>query len=250
MNDSDERSLIRTIDAYVKGRLSEEEAEELWVELLKNPEYIDYLETELAVRNIIREGVESEEENGRSSNSRWAWLSAAAVLALLLMVYSFWGVNPPGPEGPSALPAIDIQAEMAVPEVRRSSGRALETPDSLLNAGYHAVISGDRPGALLLFRETEKSYGGQLPAAQARLNIGILQYNEGRYEEAHEAFLQTATDSSATEFLREKAWWLLGHSRLKMEQYGESRAALEKAASFDGVYRKRAERLLRSLPGN
>lgn len=249
MNDSEEHSLIRTIDAYVKGRLSEEAAEELWVELLKNPEYIDYLETELAVRNIIREGRQSEEAGGHSTKSRWAWLSAAAAVAVLLVVYTFWGVPTNGPEEPSALQTIDIQAEMAVPELRRSSGEVLKDPDSLLAAGYHAVLSGDRPGGHRLFREVEELYGGQLPAARARLNIGILHYNEERYREAHEAFLQTATDSASTKFLSEKAWWLLGHTRLKMDRSGEARTAFEKAASYDGIYRKRVELLLRNLPG-
>lgn len=46
-------SLAKRIDAYLKGDLDEEESERLWVELLQHPEYIDYLETEQAVRRIV-----------------------------------------------------------------------------------------------------------------------------------------------------------------------------------------------------
>lgn len=46
-------SLVKRIDAYLNGDLDEEESEQLWVELLQHPEYIDYLETEMAVRRIV-----------------------------------------------------------------------------------------------------------------------------------------------------------------------------------------------------
>ena len=39
----EEIELLKTIDVYIKGRLTESEIDELWVSFLKNPEYLDWL---------------------------------------------------------------------------------------------------------------------------------------------------------------------------------------------------------------
>ena len=44
---SKEQAILKKIDNYVKGKLSEDEKDQLWVELCKSEELIDRLELEL-----------------------------------------------------------------------------------------------------------------------------------------------------------------------------------------------------------
>ncbi|MDX1672716.1 MAG: hypothetical protein R3211_10270, partial [Balneolaceae bacterium] len=50
----------KLIDAYINGNLSDEEAESLWVQLIKHPEYLDHLETEIALKEMIQKKKDSD----------------------------------------------------------------------------------------------------------------------------------------------------------------------------------------------
>jgi hypothetical protein len=44
--------LEKKIDAYIKGNLSNDEVKSLWVDLLRQPEYISLLKTEIDVTRL------------------------------------------------------------------------------------------------------------------------------------------------------------------------------------------------------
>lgn len=46
--------LEKQIDAYLKGNLSEDEALKLWERLFKDPDYIQLMKTELALKSIYK----------------------------------------------------------------------------------------------------------------------------------------------------------------------------------------------------
>lgn len=47
--------LEKQIDAYLKGNLSEDEILKLWEKLFLNPDYIQLLKTELAIKSIFKD---------------------------------------------------------------------------------------------------------------------------------------------------------------------------------------------------
>lgn len=266
MNKSRDIALIRKIDAYVKGTLSEEQAEKMWAELLQKPEYIDYLETEMAVRDLVRSRGKSGRERagretglaggkgqGKSANplpgARWGRVAAAAAVLFLALAYLFWGPRQQPAAEQLALAQIDTRTELALPQVTRGEGD-LGTADSLLNAGYHALVLGNREEALRLFGNLARDRRGEADAARAHLNIGILEYNAGRFAQADSAFRAAASNEEATGFVHEKAWWFLGNTFLRMDRPAEARKALERAATFEGPYRGSARRLLDRLPSD
>lgn len=252
------KALIRKIDAYAKGKLSEEEVVRLWAELVEHPEYIEYLETEMAVSEMVRkesgrprrqqEGPKQQERRQERARSRLVWYGAAAALAILVIAYTIWGGGISGPEMPRAIASIHTEAEMYVPEVRRAGEEALDRPDSLMNAGYHAVVTGQRDEALRLYLELATAYEGENHASKARVNLGILAYNAGRFGEARTEFRRAAADSAAPDMVREKALWFLGNTLIQMEEYSSARETLERAAAMDGPHRTEAEQLLEELP--
>lgn len=50
----EENNLIQDITNYTRGELTEEEAIDLWLRLLKYPEWIYYLKVELALNELYR----------------------------------------------------------------------------------------------------------------------------------------------------------------------------------------------------
>ncbi len=51
---SKEQAILKNIDNYVKGKLSEDEKDQLWVELCTSEELIDCLELELLLSHWVK----------------------------------------------------------------------------------------------------------------------------------------------------------------------------------------------------
>lgn len=51
---SKEHAILKKIDHYVKGKLSEDEKDQLWVELCTSEELIDCLELELLLSHWVK----------------------------------------------------------------------------------------------------------------------------------------------------------------------------------------------------
>jgi len=46
--------MMQRIDLYIRGRLSQQEIDELWIEFLKEPEWYKIFETDLHLRAIAK----------------------------------------------------------------------------------------------------------------------------------------------------------------------------------------------------
>jgi len=51
---SKEKAILKKIDNYVKGKLNEDEKDQLWVELCKSEELINRLELELLLTHWVK----------------------------------------------------------------------------------------------------------------------------------------------------------------------------------------------------
>ena len=82
----------KKIDAYLKGNLSYEKVDELWVEFAKHPELLNDLEIEVGVRDIIKN--ESVKKYNKikllKSSSTWAWYTSVAVIVFLVFGIQFF----------------------------------------------------------------------------------------------------------------------------------------------------------------
>lgn len=257
MNNSRDLDLEKQIDAYVKGHLSVSEAEELWIELLKRPDYIELLETELCIKQIIEEQIAAEEESGRQAqplesfrhtlNRSWKWLAAAASVAILIVAINFFQTEPNQSLQELTLGEINIVENLASPEVLRSQKTELPAVDSLLNLGFKAAISGNVDEAIGIYKEVIDKYNNAPNVAMAYLNLGIIEYNAERYEEASVAFTDAIQRVGDDRVLQEKAYWYLGNAFIKLDQPDKARVAIQDAYEMDGIYRNPASRLLERL---
>lgn len=244
--------IIKKIDAYLKNQLSEKEAEDFWVELLKNPEYIELLETELAIKSILHDRQKQTQGDSpqaipASANSNtWKWIGAAASVVVLVVAINFLRVETTSLQQ-QTIGNINMTNQLAAPMVMRSEGDELTGADSLMNIGFEAALSGDENRALEIYQQVVDRYEQGPAAAQAYLNMGIIKYNSSEYREASSAFDEALVRIEQDRVLQEKAYWYLGNAYTKLNQLEQAKQAIQNAYALDGTYRKSAFRLLRKI---
>lgn len=250
-NSQRDLELEKQIDAYVKGHLTQEEAEQLWVKLFKNPEYIDLLETEIHVKSIVeREPLKSQPKTPVQFTffkRSWQWVAAAAVTGILITVLSLLGSEDEGVET-LALSSISMIEHLASPDILRAENSNLSNGDSLLNLGFNQSISGKPAQGLQIYEKVISNHPDNVKVvAQAYYNIGIIHFNANRYSDASEAFQNALQRTEEDRILEEKALWFLANTYIHLNQLGRARDAITGVYGMDGIYRKQASRLINRL---
>lgn len=256
MDDSRDLNLEKQIDAYIKGRLNKEEVESLWIELLKRPDYIHRLETELSIKLLYEKESKDAKDSTTAAKAHsisqgplkksWKWLAVAASIAILVIAINFLQTDSEKTLRQLAVGEINIVENLASPQVMRAQKSKITSVDSLLNLGYKAAISGDLEQAMQIYDEVISNYQETPQAAMAYLNIGIIDYNAERYGSASGAF-EEAIRWAADPLVEEKAYWYLGNSYVNLGKLEQAREAIDKTYSMDGMYKKPALRLLGKL---
>lgn len=260
-NDSRDRELEKQIDAYVKGKLTEEEGRELWAKLLERPDYIELLETELALRAIYEKQDSEPEDPGKnpatsaeepkgllySLQHSWKWAAAAAVLIVLLISVNLFQTDDEPSLQDLVIVDINIAENLSTAPVVRSDTHQQSSVDSMLNYGYQLAISGELDKAVAIYDDIIEQYGDSPAIAKVYLNKGIIQYNEGSYRKAVSSFDRALEKVSQDSITEERAYWYLGNAYFHVGDLQKSRDAIEKTYEMDNIYRKSAERLLQKL---
>lgn len=250
--------LEKRIDAYVKGKLSEEQAMELWEELLERPDYIELLKTELGVKSIFEQragndkttnGSSAEEERVVYSLQKyWKWMAAAAAIVILVVAVNVLRDNTNPSLNNLAVKKFKLTETLSSAKILRSQTATLSPADSLLNRGFEAAIAGDIDKALATYDKIINGYGDDPAVVKAYLNKGLIQYNSGQYQQSVSAFKHVlAKVSDNNPVLKEKAYWYLGNAYINTDHLKEARDAIHKVYIMEGIYRKSAKRVLKKL---
>lgn len=233
------KELEKKIDAYVKGDLSENEAQKMWAELLKHPLYIDWLQTEIDLTRHHR-------QTTRQGNFQQYWKWAAAAAAVVLVVA---GLNLLSSEtlNDYTVERILLRENLATAGVMRSDEPNSEIVDSLLNIGFESAVSGNINKAVSIYEEVIEKYPNTPYAAKAHLNTGIITYNRGKYTSAISSFEKVVSVVDQNNFIIEQAYWYMGNALINIEKYRRAHEALKKAYQLNGIHKEDAQRLLEKL---
>lgn len=247
MEQSREIEIREKIDAYIKGKLSEEEIQELWNEFAKNPELLEVLELEVHVQALIeKQALGKGKEAFIHRLPKWTWHAAAAAVIAIVALVQLFRVDTP----------VDIQqfvvqnispAQLETSDGVRAKDLRITTADSLLNLGFEAVISGDEDRALNLFNEVISKYDEEPYGSKAFLNKGIILYNEGDYESAIDAFREAEERVKSSRMILEKTQWYLGNALINIGELETAYEAVLKTYQMDGIFRQPAFKLLKKL---
>lgn len=246
---SDEiKDIRKSIDAYVKGSLSEDQINELWVEFAKKPELLDDLELEVGVKEILEKGLE--EKNNKKGTlialPYWTWHAAAA--AVLIIVIGIQFIQVPSRSNLDQFLVNSINSDqLETSDGIRSKELVLASADSVLNIGFNEFVNGNSDRALRLFNEVINDHDYEPYGSKAYLNKGIVYYNESSFDSAIVAFEASISRVADSKMIEEKAYWYLGNALANVEMFEEARSAIYQAYSLEGVFRKPAFLLLQKL---
>lgn len=235
--------LEKQIDAYIRGELGPEEVDQLWVKLLKKPEYISLLETEIQLAHYYRQ--QDKEDGQKAAHSLWKWMGAAAALVLLIISLILIDTGPAG-ERPLAMQTIDLETHLASAYVTRSA-TTVTPPDSMLNAGFSAALEGDAERALSIYGSLAEQYPEAAVRSKAYLNTAILQYNRGQYTDALDSFTRAQSLARGDALLRERARWFSANALIHLGRPAQARDSLQLIAEDGQLFREQARDLLPRL---
>lgn len=239
----------KNIDAYIKGQLNEEEISALWVEFAKNPSLLEELELEIGVKKLIEEGALSSKDATKPKTlalPTWTWHAAAAAVLFLVAFIQIFQVTTRTELSQFVIGTISPDQAEAVNSVR-SEDLKTSTPDSLLNLGFNAFLSGNLSQAISMYNQVIKNFDQEPYGSKAFINKGIIFYNDGEYESAISAFDEALARIQENKMLEEKALWFKGNAQVNIEELVKARETIFKAYALNGVFRKPAFLLLQKL---
>lgn len=241
-NQSRDIELEKKIDAYIKGNLSGEEVEQLWVELIKKPEYISLLETEIDVARIYQ----AKKQEKTPGKNLWRWIAVAATVVLLVISINFFSTDAQMPLREWTQHSINLSENLSSAPVTRSA-TDISTSDSLLNAGFKAAIEGNTEKAISIFEGMLTEYEDPPLRAKIHLNLGILKYNTGDYASSIQNFKQTLSAAADGSPMAERAYWYMGNALINNEQLKQAHEAVKKVYTSGEIYKTEAFKLLKRL---
>lgn len=255
-----EIEILKQIDAYLKGALSNEEINELWVNLLKHPQYLDYLETEAAIKDICLDKLSDKsggdtKERAEEPSKRWIsngnpgiLIGGALAATLALLISLMFLLQEPGTQSASELAINDIPAmQMESPATTRSNEEDNTPLDSLISQGLQAAFDNNISKAKRIYEKIIRQYDSEPSVAMAFLNLGIINYNLGEYTAAIDNFKSALSVPGVTMLVSEKAYWYMGNAYLNVNRWEEARNAVYNAYVEQGVFRKPAKNLLENI---
>lgn len=261
--------LEERIDRYVKGELDQQEVDRLWADLVKEPEYLDYLRTVANLQHIVREeaagyktmaGETPEHETTQQQASvheapasaaarvgmKKVWLSTAAAVVLTVSILGLLLWFTPGGEGNDEIGPL---ASLELHNVRSAVEPGMEM-EARLQESITEAARGNTGQALELLEQMQAELAEDDPfLADVHLNKGIIFYNDGRMDRAGEAFRAVIERRTEDPLMEEKAWWYLGNVHLQLGEQQQAVEAIREAYEINGAYRRITERYLQELEG-
>lgn len=226
------------IDAYIKGHLKEDEVQELWVNLLKEPKNIDYLQTELDLTRYHRQ------KNHSKPKQYWKWFAAVAAVAVVAVGLNLFFSEP---VSDGTIEQIVLRDNLATARVMRSGSSTSETVDSLLNTGFENAINDNIDEALVTYQKVVTTYPYTAHAAKASMNLGIINYNRGKYRKAIHNLKNTLSSIKQNRYMLEQVYWYLGNALINTQAYDRAANTLHKTYQLNGVHAEAALKLLKKL---
>ncbi|MEX0929718.1 MAG: hypothetical protein WDZ53_09945 [Balneolales bacterium] len=241
MNPNNNKHIEELIDLYLHDKLSQDEIEEIWIRILNRPEYLEYLKVNLLLHELYKKKLGTQLPLP-ARYYRWATAMAAVFMVIFFINYFY-----PAYEAPPLTTARIELHELESPFVTRSANQHLVGADSLLHFAFNAAVMGDPYDAIRVYNDLAADQRYDSYAAQAFLNLGILQYNEQCFEDAAQAFLSALAKPAIHPRMKEKLHWYLGHTLINLNAFDSGTASINIVYEMKGTYQSGALHMLRAL---
>lgn len=231
--------LDEQIRHYINGTLTQEEIDQLWAELLRQPEYLEYFKTSVNLHAVAKEeqvaNLPAKQEPGQNP---WVRLMAAAVLLIAMAAGFFlWYDQQSVQVVPEAIDRIELDIMRSAAEVPEQDQQPLQ--QALM------MVADEQTDQARKFLDSLRSaaHSGELKI-ETVITRAVIDYNEGHYAHAGELFEQVLNRPDLSPGQRERAHWYLAQALLRLEEYEQARQHAETVRDIDGAYYRAARRLL------
>jgi hypothetical protein len=239
----------KRIDAYIRGKLSQSEIDELWLIFLKNPHYYELFETELHLRNLIQKEKHSggliTEKDHRTKRFIYWTLAAAACVLIVLTIQIYFTDSDPDLES-LALNSIAYQ-EMAAGNVERSNDETVINIEAEMNHAMASAYMSREGEAIRMFKDLQASAVNESQKSRIEFNLAILHYNQSEFEIARNLFISVTESDAIDQIYIERSWWFLANTYLKLNDQAEAMEAILMVKFFDGINSRSASTLYEIL---
>lgn len=228
------------IEMYLDGELSPSDIDDLWLELIQDDYYYDYLKTAASLKGL------SEKHRSRSNLFKLTKVKqvymAAAVMLIAVTIVIFNINQEPGLSEISPISSIELDY------YRSAEGMVIENEvNELLISAISAANRGEIDNALAIINNRLQDATDPNMRQELLVTAGSILYNSGNYIAALEQFQQGIELGSNDMLLMERNYWYLGNTYFQLNQISEARDALEKAYELNGAYSRIAESYLKAL---
>lgn len=238
MNDENERLIKEQIDAYIHGKLTEQETEELWAVLVEDGEYYNYLKTAANLKAI-----NTSKNSRRVPFLRKPAYAAAAVIILLVAVFGIFKFIYVSPDPPmQAITSIEVPLQRSV-DVEPSKNQSNIVREAVL-LSYNNKFDK----AVDLLQSTRMKTKNISYKARLSMMLGTLFYNKAKFRKAKNYFLAIISSKDQLKPLQvEKAYWYLANTWLELSNLDQARLAIQQVIKIDGAYSRVAKRYLQDI---
>lgn len=238
------------LDQYVRGRLDQDQIDQLWVEMMEEPSYFEYLKTSVALKAVYQEKAITKEItpsvpvtpiHQKSSSNFRNWSIAAGVALTLgigsLLVYQ----------------SADTTSAFSIPEtlefaVYRSAAEVTENEEQrALQSAVNLAVQGDNTSAIILLNQIIAETQSESLRIEALLNLGIIEYNSNDFAAAERTFQRASSVDTSDSILKERAYWNLAQAQIAVGNLSEARKTIEMVIDIDGAHSRMAQNYMKYL---
>lgn len=235
------KELEGQIDLYVNGKLSEEQVDELWAELIQDEYYLDYTKSVANLKAVIEKKRKANTKAPVHHLRKVLGYGAAAAVALLIGVIGI--LNYSATNGTSN--EIEALSWMDYGTVRNpETSSEILTDNEIIRQAISLTNNGNTEEAISLLTEELTKVSEPVDIAEISLMLGSIQYNYGNYSEALVSFNRVVDQESVDDKILEKAWYYLGNTYIQLDNMTEAKLAFEQTIDYDQQYSRVAQRYL------
>jgi tetratricopeptide (TPR) repeat protein len=236
------KDLERKIDLYINGKLSEEQVDELWAELVQNEYYLDYTKSVANLKQVILDRRKADELPPTYRLRKVASYGVAAAIAIIIGVIGV--LNYTASNSPAELDAL---AWIEYDTYRSSNDSPAITNNEVIKTAIRLANDGNTEEAIGLLEKEISEVSDTEEIALLSLSLGSIQYNYGNYSDALESFSNVITKNDINKLILEKGYWYLANTYVQLEKLPEAEQALQNTIELDGQYSRVAESYLNAI---
>ncbi len=232
------KDLEHKIDLYVNGKLSQDQVDELWAELIQDGYYLDYTKSVANIKAVIESQREQRAAAPVYRLRKVVNYGTAAAVAIIIGVIGVFNFS-----GNEQSFSLQPQNQLDLGNIRGTETEIFNPSEVIAQAIELANNGNVEQAVTLLEKEIDRTEEPNL-VAEISLTLGSIQYNYGEYEAALQNFERVISQSSIELLSLEKGYWYLANTYLQLDMLDKAESAFKNVYDLDQGYSRIAKTYL------